>query len=276
MAIDAFGISLNGSDDKAFGISHTDGIIHQYAKEEEKPAVISLAHNPIITTALTDAVALDGYVIDVEDVTGVSAGDLCFIYDIVDGDPVYSLARIVSISTLGVTLDRYLDNSYDSGAVVIFSSKDLNVTGTMASPITFNARVISSSVLSTVFNVCSITLFCTTTTAISMENFGDISDGLANGVQIRKVTTDGYQNIVNFKTNADIMAVGYDFQVIDAANPGQDTYGFCAKITFADRGTNNTVLRLDTDEDLEVVVKDDLSSLGEFTVTVKGYTIDAS
>ena len=100
--------------------------------------------------------------------------------------------------------------------------------------------------------------------APDLSKFGDIVGGITRGVQIRRV--DGtYQNIVNFKTNGDMNNIMYDLTIQAAKGSQQD--GLTARFTMSALGA---VVRIGEGEDLQIIIQDDLTSLGSFTMIAEG------
>ena len=110
-----------------------------------------------------------------------------------------------------------------------------------------------------------------TTNLGDLNDFGDITGGLANGLLLRKKYTDGtYQNIVNIRTNADFVLNAYDFDRYVATNPGVGVNGQKWRMTFGGEEKMGTVIRIGPGEDLEWVVQDDLTSLLGFQNIAQG------
>jgi hypothetical protein len=103
-----------------------------------------------------------------------------------------------------------------------------------------------------------------TATVPELSDFGDITNGLTKGIVVRKV--DGtYENIVNFKSNFEMKNAMYDLEIQNAANNAQN--GLTGRFTFERLGQ---VVRIGQNEDLQIIIQDDLTSLTSFNVIAEG------
>ena len=60
----------------------------------------------------------------------------------------------------------------------------------------------------------------------------------------------------------------YDLNIYEAAKQGAN--GFIARLTFAGQDKMGVAIRLAINEDMEIIVQDDLSSLLKLTVVAEG------
>ena len=170
---------------------------------------------------------------------------------------------VLAINTLAITLDRPLDFPFASGSDVTVGSTNMNVDGSVT-PQIFGIRNPASSDVALEVDISRLMFAMLTSSTPQLSDFGDITNGITRGVQIRRV--DGtYQNIINFKTNMELKNITYDMEIQTAANQAQD--GLTSRFTLTQL---EQVVRIGAGEDLQVVIQDDLTSLTSFTMIAEG------
>jgi hypothetical protein len=110
---------------------------------------------------------------------------------------------------------------------------------------------------------------CIADTAINLLLFGDLPK-LTNGIALRVVRPLSQSNIFNLKNNEEIVNVSFDFQTFQGINPAQGVDGFSSRLTFGGESKMGTVIELEQDDNIEMVIQDDLSGLVRLIVTVEG------
>lgn len=219
------------------------------------------------STTTTAAVVIDDYTFIVTDTTGMIAGQHVRLIDPA-GDRFY-FGTITNITDSTITVDTPFDYGYSSGSEVTFSNKNMNVSGSTTTPMIFQGRTGTISIPSGV-DITRIIFSCITDTPVDLSLFGDL-EALTNGLALR-VIKNGYQyNVFNVKTNADISGLCYDFDVFQALNPAQGVDGFKARITFAGQNKMGVAIRLEQDENIEILIQDDLTGLTELFVVIEGH-----
>lgn len=221
------------------------------------------------TTTLSAATAVDDRTITISDPTGFIAGAFITISSIPDNR--YYIGRQLGAAVGNVvTVDTPLDFTFPVGATVAAGTIKMNVNGSVT-PQIFGVRASDPGIPVTV-DITRIILQCTTANAVNLSRFGDIVGGIVNGLVLRKV--DGaYNNIFNFKTNAEIAAAMYDFSVYTATNPAQGVNGFVGRLTFAGQNKLGVAIRLETGDDLQAIVQDNLSTLTSFLIVAEGHVV---
>lgn len=225
-------------------------------------------HNTAASTTLTSATAIDDYVINVTSAASFAVGQYLTIYNIA-GERFYQ-ARVEGIAALAITVDTPLDFAYQIGDQVSVGSTDLNVDGSVT-PQIFNLRLPEPG-LSIIGDITRIMLIMETTTAPGWDEFGDITIPAGfKGIVFRK--TDGaYMNIGQaIKTNSELAAMMYDLDAIDQAK--FSVYGIKGRLTFAGQSKIGVTIRLEPDEDLQIIIQDDLTSLQRFAVLAEGHVV---
>jgi hypothetical protein len=134
-----------------------------------------------------------------------------------------------------------------------------------------NAGAIPPPGIELAMDVTRISMICLSATAPTLADFGDISGGLTNGLTLRR--RDGeYHNIGNGKTNADFATMMYSFDLYQASTGwGQD--GFRSSITFGGQDNFGSVMRLAINEDAEIIIQDDLTSLTSLVILAQGSVV---
>lgn len=114
---------------------------------------------------------------------------------------------------------------------------------------------------------------CITVGIVDLTTFGDLAE-LTRGIVFRSVSSTGemtIRNIFNLKSNADLANIAYDFDVYAKTNPQQGVDGFTSRLTFGGQSKIGVVLRLEQDENLEMLIQDDIDGLTKLTVILEGH-----
>ncbi len=163
-----------------------------------------------------------------------------------------------------LTLDRPLDFPYGIGDLVEVIHTDLKATaGTLTVPIIHRIAPEAGKV----WHLHRIILAMTHSAAATDDKFGSIA-ALTNGVVLRAYIGGQFFSFTNWKTNGDIIADMYDVTYSDKA--GASLFGTSARGSFNRIGVT---IRLDGDvgDYMDVLVQDNLTTLGSFIINGQGY-----
>ncbi|MCK4958883.1 MAG: hypothetical protein KAT00_05775 [Planctomycetes bacterium] len=249
---------------------NSQGKLEVQLSDQTTPTVIVPLNQVANETTLLSGATIEESTVDVSATAGFVDGTFIVIAN-ADENRYYTGKQVGAIAGNTVTLDTPLDFSYPAGTEITNGSTDLSVLGTLASPEIFSLRA-SDPGLPTVVDVTRIIFTCITDTAVDLTKFGDIIGGLTNGIVLRR--RDGFiNNIFNAKNNGELSSLMYDFQVAAATNPNQGQDGFVGRLTFAGQNKIGVTIRIGPDEDLEILVQDDLSTLLDFQIVVEGHVV---
>jgi hypothetical protein len=233
-------------------------------QDSVSPLLIVKASKLIVETTITSLLAKDDYVVNVTSAASFVVGQYLTIYNVAEDRVFFS--TILAINTLAITVDTPLDFEYPAGSIVSVGDNNMNVDGSVT-PVIFGIRNPTTADIPSSVDITRIMFKCLTDAAVDLSKFGDIIGGLVRGLVIRKV--DGtYQNIFNAKTNGELKNIMFDFDIETAGAQGQD--GFTGRLSFGGQNKMGAVIRLAPDEDLQIVIQDDLTSLDTFTVIAEG------
>lgn len=236
-------------------------------QDSTDPLLIVKASQLVIETTLTSATAKDDYVVNVTSVASFVVGQYLTIYSVPDNRVYFS--NILAINTLAITLDTPLDFEFPIGSSVSVGSEEMAVNGSVT-PQIFGIRNPSGADIPLEINITRLMFKCLTSSAIDLSQFGNINGGLLRGIVVRRV--DGtYSNIFNAKTNGDLKSLMFDFDIELAGVQQQD--GFTARLTFAGENKMGAVVRIGADEDLQIIIQDNLTSLESFSVIAEGHQV---
>lgn len=184
----------------------------------------------------------------------------------------FSKFNTLSIGDDTLYLDDPLDFAYDSASFVDLTSKNLAVDGSSTTQV-FGVRGVSPSPIGITVDITRIIITCVTAAAVDLSKFADIASGITNGLSLR-VRDGQFFNIFNVKTNQDIAGLMFDWTPHAATNPVQGQDGFVSRLTFGGQSKVGVVIRLAPGEDLEFLVKDDLSSITSLEVVAEGHVVE--
>jgi hypothetical protein len=223
-------------------------------------------------TATTADMVVDAHIVSVVDATAAVVGGSIIVSDVLNTR--FYIAHVLAVNALDITVDNPIDFPYVSGSDVAFASHDMNVAGSLVSPIVFGIRLAeppASLQTEITLDITRVLSTMITDSLGDLSDFGDISGGLTNGLVLRKKYDDGtFGNILNVKTNGDLALVAYDFDRFVAANPGFGVNGQKWRLTFGGEEKMGTVIRVAAGEDLQWVVQDDLTSILNFLNIAEG------
>ena len=250
-----------------------NGSIPVTLQDQHTPVVITKFSNLEQTTTTTGAVAIGDYVFPVTSVTGITAGKYLSVFD--PSSVRFSNFTVVSVTDLNVTVDSPIDFAYPSGSYVDVQDTNIAVNGSVT-PVVFgirnNAGAVPPPGLELSMDVTRVMFSCITTSAVSLALFADIA-ALTNGIVLRK--RDGsYHNIFNLKSNKEMAGIMYDWTPYLATNPQQGVDGFVGRLTFAGQNKMGVTVRLAIDEDLELIVRDNLSAITLFEMVAEGSIVE--
>lgn len=224
------------------------------------------ANKKVGETTLNGAVLEEATSIIVTSATGIVVGQTIVMTDAQFRVYVGMVTSIASAPT--IDLDTPLNIGFDDGIAVNFGTNSLDVNGSIT-PQIFSLKNIGGAIPVPI-DVTTIAISCISATAIDLNKFGDLA-ALTNGIVIRQKNSQ-ITNYFNFKKNLDFTNVGL-FTPYDASNPGQGVFGFTANIQLNGLDHFGSVIRVDTDCDIEIIIQDDLTALTELEIVLSGHVV---
>lgn len=234
-----------------------DGSMPVTLQDSTTPSIISYAHLVSNTTVLSIATAKDDREITVDDPTGIvianNANNYIHIFDLEAN--TFFIGFITNVAGNVLTVDTLINEVFPAGSLVSISTHNMAVNGAIT-PKVFTLRGADPGIDLSV-DITRFMMYCITTAAVNLTDFGDIANGLTNGLMIRKV--DGTTtNLINYHSNIEMKGLMYDWQSLADSNPGQGLNGFTGRFTVSKLGS---VMRISPGESVEFIVQDDCSSL---------------
>lgn len=246
-------------------------IVSDVSVQDQTTQAVIVNFNKIAqSTTLSATRAVGDTFITVADTLGAANNTYVIIFN-------PELRRFSKFNTLSIAddtlyLDDPLDVPYDSGSFVDLTSKNLAVDGGSEWQ-TFGLRGVSPSPVGITIDVTRVIFTCVTEDPVDLSKFADIVGGIRSGLLMR-VRNGEYFNIFNVKTNQDIAGLMYDWDPQAKTNPVQGQDGFISRLTFGGQSKVGVVIRLMPGEDLEFIVKDDLSSITSLEIVAEGHIVE--
>ena len=208
-------------------------------------------------TTLASNSTLNGTTIVVTSATNITTGKAI---NISQGARIFqSLVKAVSGTT--ITIASPLDYAYTTGATVCVGNWNLNQNGSVT-PVTFAVQPPPNAK----FHITAISVTMTDDATMDDSKFGSLT-ALTNGLIARRIdgSTANYFLITN---NSGFYQAGYNTDYPTKVPSG--VYAFRARKDL--RNTNGNVIALDgrTNDQLQFIVRDNLTTLSEITVVVHG------
>jgi hypothetical protein len=210
----------------------------------------------------SSAISAEDTLISVADTTGFNVGDSIVIKDSSGDVKEHHFDITAVVVNTSITVDRPIDIAYTTSATIEKVILDMNVSGTLASPVIYEVTPPSDEV----WHITRILVSITDNVAMDDAKFGGLSS-LTNGVVIRENKTIN-DTISNWKSNQHMIEDMYDITYSDKAPAG--SYGLRGRFTFKN---SDVALRLDgsSGDKLEVLIQDDLTGLSTFKIKAQGH-----
>ena len=191
------------------------------------------------------------------------------VIEISDG-AIFIQAEVLNVTVDVIDIDTPINHAYLSGATLIVSNKNMNVLGTISSPRIFKIQPGPGQK----GDITRIILSIQDNSSMDFSTFGGISGGVTNGCVIRVKKEDSdFTNLFNWKTNNDFIITAFDhtFQT----KVGGGLFSFVSRSTWAGPSKRGVALRVDADlnEEIQILVQDDLSSLSNMGMAAQGHEL---
>lgn len=189
-------------------------------------------------------------------------------YIIIAEEDRFYTGELLAINGNVLSLDTPLDFNFSTSGVVVPSTRDLNVDGSIT-PQVFSIRAGATSGLS--LGISRLMIHMETAGQVDLNKFGDLT-ALTNGIVVRRV--DGTtRNIFNVKTNGEMRNLCFDWTADIASNPSQGQNGVGFRYTFAGQDKHGVAVRLDPGDELQIIIQDDLTGLDKFRIIAEGHEV---
>lgn len=220
------------------------------------------------STTLSANSSRDDFFVIVTDTTGIGNSVHIVIFN--PDSLRFSTMEVLSVNVDTLFIDTPLDVAYPSGSFVDFTEIEMAVDASVTSQ-TFGIRGVSPSPIGITIDITRIIFTIIMTTVPEFSDFGDITDGLINGLVLRK--RDGrIFNIFNVKNNQDLVSLMYDTTIFEGEKVF-NTNAMVGRLTFGGQNKIGVVIRLAPGEDLEFILSDNYIGLISFKVRVEGHIV---
>lgn len=225
------------------------------------PVNLFFDHHTGVTTTLATAGAVGDQVLNFTSAAAFAVGDYIHIDDV---GIERTHPKILAIATNAVTIDRPLDFAHPAGTIIEQTSINMNVAGSLASPISYR-------IYPPVGEVWLISRFIITMvhgSAGDLTKFGGIT-ALTNGVLLRVIVGGKTFVYTIWRTNEDIKSDVYDLSFDDRAG-GSGSYSTSAKGSLLDLDRVQARLDGSLGDYMEIEIRDSLVGLSSFRVKAQG------
>lgn len=215
------------------------------------------------TVTLAVDATVDNSVITLTTGHGVIAGDWLEFYE----GEYFLQAEVVSVVTDTITLDMPIDQPFTTAATIHRSNIDFSVDGSIT-PVVFDFIPGGTNK----YDMTRAIVHLVHSSAGDDSKFGDLT-ALTNGIYFRKHNTV-YKNLWNARNNGEFRHRAYDLTYSDKAGGG--TFSTTVRRSFAGQDKNGVVVRIDstTSDDVEGVVRDNLTGLISANIIIQGHKVD--
>lgn len=165
-----------------------------------------------------------------------------------------------------ITIDSPMDRVYTTVTTYQRHTPNMSVDGSIIPQVYFIKPAPGVK-----YDITRINLVIENNSTMDFSNFGGITK-LTKGCVLRK--KDGiFKNYFNWKTNGDFVTRSFDFVI--QAKTGGGVWAFTGRSTFGGQSKRGVVIRLDGDlnDELQVIIQDDLTSLNVMTIIAQGHVV---
>lgn len=180
-------------------------------------------------------------------------------------------ASVLSVSAPTVNIDTPFDFAFTTSGGCSYGVKNMAVDGSVTTQI---FRVSPKNLQNGVkWDITRIIFAITDDAAMDDGKFGGIA-ALTKGIILR-VKDGDVKNIFNAKTNGDFAERMYDVTYVPATLGPSGLYGLRGRRSFNGLDKNGVVIRLsaETDDEFQVLIRDNLSTLSGFEMVVQGHVV---
>lgn len=214
-------------------------------------------------TTLTVAVptAGDTRILSVASVANISVGDWIGLFSGAPGEQErYYWASVESINVLDLTMDTLIDFTFAIGSVVLSTTKNMAVDGSITPQVFAIQAGGGAGDLSIDISRVMLGLLCTDT--VDLSKFGDIVGGLTRPMYLRVKENGVYRNKLSVKNNFDLALFAFDWNPFSTINPQQGQNGFLWRFSIGGEDKHDAVSRVSGGNigSLEWIVQSDLTT----------------
>ena len=258
---DSFGGELASTDNPVKNGRALDVCIVDIKSSFELP-FISYLYIPVSTPNITQTHNYGDMVLNVDDTTGITIGDAITIRD----GFRYFQSIVASTTATTITLASPMDYGYDSTYTVDIGEWNMAVNG---STVHKNGYFYSPSTAYCYIHTIKFSILSTSPMDDSL--FGSLT-ALTNGIYLETYSTDQeLGNALNLITNnIGFMEQGWEISYSTKAPSGK--YGLIGTFKVKETIGNPLIMRPNTQ--LRLKIRDNLTNLTQFTMTVMGFMVE--
>jgi hypothetical protein len=180
----------------------------------------------------------------------------------------FYFGTVLAVNGTTITVDTPVDFAFHAGDNVISATRDLEVSGSLASPEIFQVSGAGSGALEVDITRIIVSMILDSQPDDGL--FGNVAK-LDNGIVLRRV--DGTtRNIWNVKENGDFATLAYDVTYTARTVP-QGSYGMRCRYTFAGQDKHGVAVRLSAGDSLQILVQDDLTDITQLRILAAGHVV---
>lgn len=209
---------------------------------------------------LTAPALADANKINVSTGHGFTANDDIVLYE----NGLFNQSIVKAVNGNEITTANFLDKNYSLSAKVVRGNRFMNVDGSSV-PVTFKFKCYENIIPIDLYRI--ILNFQSGASKPDDSTFGGIT-ALANGIVMRRIYGAYRNNFGNFCSNKSFK--DYGAEVVDTDKGTSGTYGTDITIKITDYGVAIRIGYV-LNEELTLLVRDNLTALGLFTVSLIGH-----
>jgi len=241
----------------------TNGVLDVGLQDQHTEMFILSAHQNLGNLDIDVSASIDDQSVSVVSASGVTVGDILCLKE----NGRFYQGSITATAATTVTINEPLDYAFTDASEIHYGKIDLAVDGSSSTQ-TFHIKPPTG----VKWDVTRVLLHIEDNSVMDTAKFGGIS-ALTNGLMFR-VKNGIYKNILNMKTNGDMAGFAYDTAYDTKAPAG--SYAFRSRLTFAGQNKIGVTVRLDgdTSDELQFLVRDDLTALDHVHIIVEGHVVE--
>jgi hypothetical protein len=249
-----------GGSPKAISVK-SDGAVRVEIQDRYTETIDLYLYRLDAQPSLTAAVAVDDTTFQINSNANVTSGDAITLYE---GSVVFQ-SIVVSSTETSVTISTPCDKVFSTNAIMHIGPWSMNVNGSVTPQIYHIHAAPSASI-----DIYTLTVSALDDLAMDSSTFLGIADGITNGFLLRQLN-GSRKNLGLFVNNLGFDEFGFEVTYTEANKKSQ--YGLVAKKNIHIQNGVSVRLVGSRGDQLQAVVRDDLTSQTLLAVIVSGHTV---
>lgn len=257
------GVNVQITDEHGHVANVSHGALDIAIQDQTTEIIDMFFHENLGLFTLAAPVAVNDTALTVVSGHGVVAGQMVTLEE----QDHWFQSEVTSVGATTINLAVLTDSAFTVGCRCEYGPYNMNVDGSVTPRI---FKVDTHALVTTEWDITRILMGIVDDNSMDDGKFGGIA-ALTNGIVLRIV--DGKtKNLFNARTNGELALRAYDLTYADKAPAG--LYGLRMRSTFSGMDKRGVTIRLGPGDELQLIVRDDLTGLTSFNIIAQGHVVE--